>query len=323
MSPAFRTIALIGKYKSPEIAESLMTLAEFLKSRGVDVLVEEGTADLVGADGFPVVSYASIGERADLAIVLGGDGSMLTAARRLAESGVPLVGVNQGRLGFMTDLARDDMLDGMADLLEGKFKGEQRFLLDATVRRGAAVLFQTQALNDVVVNKGDLGRMIEFAVSIDGEFIYNQRSDGLIIATPTGSTAYALSANGPILHPSVPGIALAKATHFCIRAIEHGAALQWSPPQIDAVRESLRASAQCFNRDIHLVRRLVRRIDQHQPTPLRRRQQRAERLPAVALMHLHVCLARQRPPQRARVLRMKLACHQHVLIAQVCGHQRR
>lgn len=208
MSPAFRTIALIGKYKSPEIAESLMSLAEFLKSRGVDVLVEEGTADLVGADGFPVVSYASIGERADLAIVLGGDGSMLTAARKLAESDVPLVGVNQGRLGFMTDLARDDMLDGMADLLEGKFKGEQRFLLDASVRRGDAVLFQTQALNDVVVNKGDLGRMIEFAVSIDGEFIYNQRSDGLIIATPTGSTAYALSANGPILHPSVPGIAL-------------------------------------------------------------------------------------------------------------------
>jgi NAD+ kinase len=208
MNPAFRTIALIGKYKSPEIAESLMTLAEFLKSRGIDVLVEEGTAALVGADSFPVASYGSIGQRADLAIVLGGDGSMLTAARQLAESGVPLVGVNQGRLGFMTDLAREDMLDSMADLLEGKFKSEQRFLLDASVRRGDAIIFQTQALNDVVVNKGDLGRMIEFAVSIDGEFIYNQRSDGLIIATPTGSTAYALSANGPILHPSVPGIAL-------------------------------------------------------------------------------------------------------------------
>ena len=208
MTPAFRTIALIGKYKSPEIAESLMSLAEFLKSRGVDVLVEEGTAALVGADGFPVASYGSIGKRADLAIVLGGDGSMLTAARQLAESGVPLVGVNQGRLGFMTDLARDDMLDSMSDLLEGKFKSEQRYLLDASVRRGDGPVFQTQALNDVVVNKGDLGRMIEFAVSIDGEFIYNQRSDGLIIATPTGSTAYALSANGPILHPSVPGIAL-------------------------------------------------------------------------------------------------------------------
>jgi len=208
MSPAFHTIALIGKYKSPEIAESLMMLAEFLKSRGIDVLVEEGTAALVGADGFPVASYANIGARADLAIVLGGDGSMLTAARQLAESGVPLVGVNQGRLGFMTDLARDDMLDGVADLLEGKFKSEQRILLEATVRRGDTIVFRTQALNDVVVNKGDLGRMIEFAVSIDGEFIYNQRSDGLIVATPTGSTAYALSANGPILHPAVPGIAL-------------------------------------------------------------------------------------------------------------------
>jgi NAD+ kinase len=208
MSSAFRTIALIGKYKSPEIAESLMTLAGFLRSREVDVLVEEGTAALVGADGFPVASYASIGEHADLAIVLGGDGSMLTAARQLAASAVPLVGINQGRLGFMTDLARDDMLDGVADLLEGKFKSEQRFLLDAVVSRGETVVFRTQALNDVVVNKGDLGRMIEFAVSIDGEFLYNQRSDGLIIATPTGSTAYALSANGPILHPAVPGIGL-------------------------------------------------------------------------------------------------------------------
>ncbi|MDR2239465.1 MAG: NAD kinase [Zoogloeaceae bacterium] len=208
MNPAFRTIALIGKYKSPEIAESLMTLADFLKSRGIGVLVEEGTAALVGANGFPVAPYASIGERADLAVVLGGDGSMLAAARRLAESGVPLVGVNQGRLGFMTDLARSDMLDVMSDLLEGKFKSERRFLLDAAVRRGEQIIFQTQALNDVVVNKGALGRMIEFAVSIDGEFLYTQRSDGLIVATPTGSTAYALSANGPILHPSVPGIAL-------------------------------------------------------------------------------------------------------------------
>ena len=208
MNPVFRTIALIGKYKSPEIAESLLNLAEFLRSRDVAVLVEEGTAALVGADGFPVASYADIGRRADLAIVLGGDGSMLTAARQLAESGVPLVGVNQGRLGFMTDLARDDMLDGVADLLEGRFKDERRFLLDASVTRDGACVFQTQALNDVVVNKGDLGRMIEFAVSIDGEFIYNQRSDGLIVATPTGSTAYALSGGGPILDPRAKALAL-------------------------------------------------------------------------------------------------------------------
>ncbi|MBA3904181.1 MAG: NAD kinase [Rhodocyclaceae bacterium] len=208
MSSAFSTIALIGKYKSPEIAESLITLAEFLKSRGIAVLVEEGTAALVGADGFTVASYRAIGEQADLAIVLGGDGSMLTAARQLAETGVPLVGVNQGRLGFMTDLAQNSMLDGMADLLDGSFQSEERFLLEAEVLRGSERVFQTLALNDVVVNKGELGRMIEFAVSIDREFIYNQRSDGIIVATPTGSTAYALSANGPILHPAVPGIAL-------------------------------------------------------------------------------------------------------------------
>jgi NAD+ kinase len=208
MNPVFRTIALIGKYNSPEIAESLMMLAEFLRGRGIEVLVEEGTAALVGADGFPVASYGSIGGRADLAVVLGGDGSMLTAARRLAEFDVPLVGINQGRLGFMTDLARDDMLDGVADLLGGKFKDERRFLLGADVRRGGEVVFSTLALNDVVVNKGDLGRMIEFAVFVDDEFLYNQRSDGLIFATPTGSTAYALSASGPILHPAVPGIVL-------------------------------------------------------------------------------------------------------------------
>lgn len=208
MSPVFRTIALIGKYKSPEVAESLLTLADFLRGRGIEVLVEEETAALAGAGGFPVVAYAGIGARADLAIVLGGDGSMLAAARRLAESDVPLVGVNQGRLGFMTDLARGDMLAGVGQLLEGRFSSEQRFLLEAAVSRGAQEVFRTRALNDVVVNKGDLGRMIEFAVAIDGEFLYNQRSDGLIVATPTGSTAYALSANGPILHPAVPGIAL-------------------------------------------------------------------------------------------------------------------
>jgi NAD+ kinase len=208
MKPVFRTVALIGKYKSPEIAESLMTLLDFLGSRGIEVLVEEASAALVGVAGLPIASYAGIGERADLAIVLGGDGSMLTAARRLADADVPLVGINQGRLGFMTDLARDDMLDGVSDLLEGKFMSEQRFLLEATVQRDDAPVFGTKALNDVVLNKGDLGRMIEFAVFIDGEFLYNQRSDGLIVATPTGSTAYALSANGPILHPAVPGIAL-------------------------------------------------------------------------------------------------------------------
>ncbi len=208
MTSAFRTIALIGKYNSPEIAESLLALADFLTGRGVAVLVEEATAAMVGSTQLDTAPYSRIGAAADLAIILGGDGSMLAAARQLAESGVPLVGVNQGRLGFMTDVAREGVLDAVSDLLEGKFTTEERILLEASVQRDGERVFHTLALNDVVLNKGDLGRMIEFSVSIDGEFIYNQRSDGLIICTPTGSTAYALSANGPILHPAVPGIAL-------------------------------------------------------------------------------------------------------------------
>ncbi len=207
MDKQFRTVALIGKYQSPDISGPLLTLADFLERRGVAVLIEEGTALSLGADGKPA-SYETIGATADLAIVLGGDGTMLNAARRLAEYRVPLVGVNQGRLGFMTDIARQDMIAGITALLSGKFSSEQRFLLDIEVLRGGSRVLHTLALNDVVVNKGDIGRMIELEVKVDGEFIYVLRADGIIVATPTGSTAYALSANGPILHPAVPGIAL-------------------------------------------------------------------------------------------------------------------
>jgi NAD+ kinase len=204
----FRTIALIGKYQSREIAESLRLLATFLSQRGIEVLLEEDTAAAVGANGYAVAGYEAIGARAELAIILGGDGTMLNAARHLAEFEVPLVGINQGRLGFMTDIALGSMIESITALLEGKFSREQRFLLNAEVLRDGEVAFQTLALNDVVVNKGDIGRMIELEVKVDGELIHVLRADGLIVSTPTGSTAYALSANGPILHPSVPGIAI-------------------------------------------------------------------------------------------------------------------
>ncbi|MCF8177207.1 MAG: NAD kinase [Sulfuritalea sp.] len=207
-SQSFRAIALIGKYQSREIAESLLELAAFLRKDGVEVLLEEATADAVGSNGYAVASYESIGERADLAVILGGDGTMLNAARRLAEFDVPLVGINQGRLGFMTDIALDSMIESISAVLEGRFFREKRFLLDVNVLRDGESAFQTLALNDVVVNKGDIGRMIELEVKVDGELIHVLRADGLIISTPTGSTAYALSANGPILHPSVPGIAI-------------------------------------------------------------------------------------------------------------------
>jgi len=207
-----RTIALIGRYQSAGIAESLQLLARYLRDRGATVVVEEETAAHVGreagGDAWIAGSFEAIGASADLAIVLGGDGTMLAAARRLARYRVPLVGVNQGRLGFMTDIARSDMLTCMDDLLDGRFVPETRMLLDAEVLRDEREIATNLALNDVVIDKGAIGRMIEFELFIDGEFIYKLRADGLIVSTPTGSTAYALSANGPIMHPGVAGIAL-------------------------------------------------------------------------------------------------------------------
>jgi len=210
-----RIIALIGKYHSREIAESLRLLAGNLHNRGVKVIIEEVTARLSETPVAPddlsrwvIGSFAMIGEQADLAIVLGGDGTMLSAARQLACYRMPLVGINQGRLGFMTDIARSEMLSCMDDLLAGKFVPESRMMLSAEVIRGGQSVASSLALNEVVVDKGAIGRLIEFDLFIDGEFIYNLRSDGLIVSTPTGSTAYSLSADGPILHPQVAAIAL-------------------------------------------------------------------------------------------------------------------
>lgn len=204
----FQTIALIGKYQSPDIAETLLTLGEFLRDRGRNVLVEKGTATSLGAVDFAVASHEEIGAKSDLAIVVGGDGTMLNTARWLAEHDVPLVGVNLGRLGFLTDISREGMEERISDLLDGRFASERRALLQVEVMRSGQRVFHTQATNDVVLNKGEHGRMIEFDVRIDGEFVYSLRSDGVIVCTPTGSTAYALSANGPILHPAVGDIGL-------------------------------------------------------------------------------------------------------------------
>ncbi len=207
-----KTIALVGKYHSLEIAKSLRRLAEYLYERGVSVFIERETAEHIGRQvdlsRWVTCGFNDIGAHADLAIVIGGDGTMLNAARRLSRYRVPLVGVNQGRLGFMTDIGRDDMLTCMDDLLDGRFAAENRMLLDADVIRQGKEIASNLALNDVVVDKGAIGRMIEFELFIDGEFIYNLRSDGLIVSTPTGSTAYSLSSGGPILHPTLTGIAL-------------------------------------------------------------------------------------------------------------------
>jgi NAD+ kinase len=205
VKPAFGRVALIGKLRSPEIAASLRALAAFLGERGCEVLFERETAKELRASG---ADYDAIGRAAQLAIVVGGDGTMLAAARSLVRHRVPLIGVNQGRVGFMTDIGHDDMLAGIGAVLDGSYQVEERALIDAEIRRGAQSLMRTIALNEAVLARGSQGRLIEFELSLDGEYVYTLRADGLIVATPTGSTAYAMSAQGPILHPAVPAFAL-------------------------------------------------------------------------------------------------------------------
>ena len=205
---AFNTVAIIGKYQSQGIAEPLAEIAAFLKSAGRGVVIEKDTAGNTGIKGYAVAAVGDIGAQADCAIVVGGDGTMLSIARILAPHKVPLIGINQGRLGFMTDIALQDKISALGAILGGEYDAEDRDILHGTVRRQGHVLLDTLALNDVVVSRGAVGGMIELTVAIDGRFVYNQRADGLIIATPTGSTAYSLSANGPILHPNLAAIVL-------------------------------------------------------------------------------------------------------------------
>ena len=210
MQPAFRRVALIGK-PTPEIAESLRALRDFLRTRGCEVMIEKETAASVGengAAGSKTAGYEEIGRSADLAIVVGGDGTMLAAARNLARHKVPLAGINQGRLGFMTDIALSEMSESVGAILEGRHTIEERALIEAEILRGGQSLLRTVALNEAVLTKGSQARLIEFKLTIDGEYVYRLRADGVIVATPTGSTAYALSAQGPILQPTVRAFAL-------------------------------------------------------------------------------------------------------------------
>lgn len=208
MKPPFETIALIGKYRSPEIAGPLLELGRFLEARGVTVLIDKLTASHVGAPPYPVLELEALARKADLAIVIGGDGTMLNIARTLAPYDVPLVGVNQGRLGFLTDISIDTMFETIGAMLEGEYVSEERMLLASEVHRRGARVYEVLSFNEVVLGKGTTGGMIEFEVHIDGQFIFTLRADGFIVATPTGSTAYALSSGGPIVHPALRAIAL-------------------------------------------------------------------------------------------------------------------
>jgi len=208
MPASFACVGLVGRSQRDGLEPVLVELITLLHLRGHEVLLEERLAELVPSSEDPRLPIEEIGARADLVIVVGGDGSLLGAARTLARFDLPVLGVNRGRLGFLTDITPDELSEQVSAVLDGQYDQESRFLLDATVVRDGKVIGSADALNDVVVNSGTSAQMIEFELYVNDVFVYRQRADGLIVSTPTGSTAYSLSGGGPIMHPTLDAIVL-------------------------------------------------------------------------------------------------------------------
>jgi NAD+ kinase len=206
----FKHAALIGKYQARGIRPVLEDVAHILARAGVDVSLEQETANSTGMTDYPPLSMSQIGEQCDVTVVVGGDGTMLAVARELAPYNMPLIGINQGRLGFITDIQHKEMATALPLILSGQYEEEKRAMLAGAVLRpnrdgGFETIYEGFAINEVVVSRGATASMVELRAEIDGQFVANYRADGLIVASPTGSTAYSLSAGGPILHPGLGG----------------------------------------------------------------------------------------------------------------------
>ncbi len=204
----FNTIGIITKPQAETARQTLQSLFKFLNNRDCKVLVDESIPDAINNFNFEKVSRKDIGKQCDLAIVIGGDGTILNAVRSLSHAQVPLLGVNVGRLGFLADISPDELETSLDEILNGSYHEEQRFLLEMQVVRDNKIIFEGDAFNDVVVHIRDVARMIEFETRINNEFVNHQRADGIVISTPTGSTAYALSSGGPLLHATLDAITL-------------------------------------------------------------------------------------------------------------------
>ncbi|MEI7464937.1 MAG: NAD kinase [Burkholderiales bacterium] len=208
MKSRFRHAALVGKYNALGSRNVLDAVARFLIGQGLEVSMERETALNTGLTDYGALTPTDLGQCCDIAVVVGGDGTMLGIARQMARFNIPLVGINQGRLGFITDVPIGEFATALAPLIAGSYEEEHRTMLEGGVCRDGEIIFEAFALNDVVVSRGATSSMVELKIDIGGEFVANLRADGLIIASPTGSTAYALSAGGPILHHSIPGLVL-------------------------------------------------------------------------------------------------------------------
>jgi len=205
MGKRFRHAAIVGKHQALGMRDLLEELAQFLAREGLDVSLERATAQNTGLTGYGAMSAAEMGAECDLAVVVGGDGTMLGIARELARHDIPMVGINQGRLGFITDIPVGQFREALAPMVAGDYEEEHRSMLDGSVWRDGERIFEGLSMNDVVVSRGATASMVELKIDIGDEFVANLRADGLIVASPTGSTAYALSAGGPIMHPGIGG----------------------------------------------------------------------------------------------------------------------
>lgn len=208
MHNSIRTVGIIGKHTDAEIGPTIQKVSAFLLSKNLKVLLDENVARFVPGSETESANYRQMGENCDLCIIVGGDGTLLHAARALYEYTIPMVGINRGRLGFLADISPDNVAERIEEILRGEYIVENRYLLHAATEREGEFISESNALNDVVVHKWNMARMIEFETYINDKFVNNQRSDGLIISTPTGSTAYALSGGGPIMHPNVDALLL-------------------------------------------------------------------------------------------------------------------
>jgi NAD+ kinase len=205
MPMRFRHAALVGKYQAQGIRPILEDIAQFLVGQGLEVSFEKATALNTGVTDYETLEPSELGTRCDLAVVVGGDGTMLGIARELARYNLPMVGINQGRLGFITDVPVGQYREALQNMVAGDYEEEHRAMIEGGVWRDGHKIFDGLSMNDVVVSRGATASMVELRIDIGDEFVANLRADGLIVASPTGSTAYALSAGGPIVHPGIAG----------------------------------------------------------------------------------------------------------------------
>lgn len=203
----FKEVGLVARMGSPLVLESLRQVERFLRSLSVEVILEERAAGMLGETDLKVLSLKEMGTHCDLVIAVGGDGNILGAARALSPFGVPLLGINRGRLGFLADVSPEEIELRVGEVLAGDYSIEEHFLLEGEMTVAGQTVV-TSALNEIIVHSASMAKMIEFDLYIDGAFVYKQHSDGLIVSSPTGSTAYALSAGGPIMHPSLDAMVL-------------------------------------------------------------------------------------------------------------------